>query len=300
MAFKSGFVSIIGRPNVGKSTLLNTLLHNKVAIVTSKAQTTRNRIQGIYHHQDFQIVFMDTPGVHKPHHDLGKFMNKVALQSTKSADVILLLAPSDEYIGENDQFLIRQLQEKKDVLVFLILTKSDLVTKQVIKEKINQWKKLYNFHNIIDISAINGQNIDILIQQIVEHLPEGHKYFPEDMTTDQPERFLIREIIREKLLLLTEQEVPHSAAVLIDAFEEQEHKNLLRITASIIVERDSQKAIIIGKKGSLIKEIGIQSRIELEAVLNSKIYLELFVKVEDKWRSKASMIAKLGYDKNNY
>ncbi|WHQ36729.1 GTPase Era [Spiroplasma sp. SV19] len=297
MTIKSGFVAIVGRPNVGKSTLLNTILNNKVAIVTAKAQTTRNRIQGIYNDKEAQIVFMDTPGIHKAHHEMGKFMNKVALSTTKAADVILFLAPVNEHIGDNDRYIIKALQER-GVPIILVVTKIDLVSKGDLMVKIAEWEKVHDFTAVIPISALKHENVLNLLALLKDHLTEGPQYYPDDMLTDQPEKFLIREIIREKILLLTEDEIPHSVAILIDKVEEQ--PTLLKIMASICVERDSQKGIVIGKNGRLIKEIGTQARLELEQILGTKIFLELFVKVVEKWRDKPSMIARLGYNKESY
>ncbi|AOX43683.1 GTP-binding protein Era [Spiroplasma sp. NBRC 100390] len=297
MTIKSGFVAIVGRPNVGKSTLLNTILNNKVAIVTAKAQTTRNRIQGIYNDNEAQIVFMDTPGIHKAHHEMGKFMNKVALSTTKAADVILFLAPVNEHIGDNDRYIIKALEER-GVPIILVVTKIDLVSKGDLMVKIAEWEKVHNFTAVIPISALKHENVPKLLTLLKDHLTEGPQYYPDDMLTDQPEKFLIREIIREKILLLTEDEIPHSVAILIDKVDEQ--RTLLKIMASICVERDSQKGIVIGKNGRLIKEIGTQARLELEQILGTKIFLELFVKVVEKWRDKPSMIARLGYNKESY
>ena len=297
MVIKSGFVAIVGRPNVGKSTLLNTILNNKVAIVTAKAQTTRNRIQGIYNDQESQIVFMDTPGIHKAHHEMGKFMNKVALSATKAADVILFLAPANERIGDNDRYIIKALQERA-IPIVLVVTKIDLVSKGDLMVKIAEWEKIHQFTAVIPVSAVKHKNLETLLILLKTHLEVGPQYYPDDMLTDQPENFLIREIIREKILLLTEDEIPHSVAILIDKIEDQ--PQLLKIMASICVERDSQKGIIIGKQGRLIKKIGTQARLELEQILGTKIFLELFVKVVDKWRDKPSMIARLGYNKESY
>ncbi len=297
MTIKSGFVAIVGRPNVGKSTLLNTILNNKVAIVTAKAQTTRNRIQGIYNDNEAQIVFMDTPGIHKAHHEMGKFMNKVALSTTKAADVILFLAPVNEHIGDNDRYIIKVLEER-GVPIILVVTKIDLVSKGYLMVKIAEWEKVHNFTVVIPISALKHENVPKLLTLLKDHLTEGPQYYPDDMLTDQPEKFLIREIIREKILFLTEDEIPHSVAILIDKVDEQ--RTLLKIMASICVERDSQKGIVIGKNGRLIKEIGTQARLELEQILGTKIFLELFVKVVEKWRDKPSMIARLGYNKESY
>ncbi|AGR42290.1 GTPase Era [Spiroplasma diminutum] len=296
---RSGFISIIGRPNVGKSTLLNTLLQKKVSIVTSKAQTTRNRINGILTQPDAQYIFVDTPGVHKAQHELGRFMNKVALSSTKGVDVILFLAPSNEFIGENDQFILNALRER-DVPVFLVITKSDLVSNEKLNEKLEEWKSQnFNFEQIITVSSTMGENLGFLLEEVKKALPEtGIKFYPDDTFTDQPERFLIREIIREEILLQTDQEIPHSVAILIDKMEEK--KDIIKVIASIICERQSQKGIIIGNKGSKIKSIGINSREKLEHLFGKKFYLELFVKTKEKWRQSASVIKQLGYDKDSY
>ncbi|AUB31829.1 GTPase Era [Spiroplasma floricola] len=296
---KSGFISIIGRPNVGKSTLLNTLLEKKVSIVTNKAQTTRNRINGILTHSDAQYIFVDTPGIHKAQHELGRFMNKVALSSTKGVDLILFLAPADEFIGDNDKFILNALKER-DVPVFLVITKSDLVKSDRLETKVKEWKQQdFKFEKILTISSTMGNNLNELLNEIKSSLPEtGIKFYPDDTFTDQPERFLIREIIREEILLQTEQEIPHSVAILIDKFEEK--KDIIKVIASIICERQSQKGIIIGNKGDKIKSIGINSREKLEHLFDKKFYLELFVKTKEKWRQSASLIKQLGYDKDSY
>ncbi|AOG60620.1 GTP-binding protein Era [Spiroplasma helicoides] len=296
---KSGFIGIVGRPNVGKSTLMNTILGKKLAIVTHKAQTTRNRINGILTESDCQYVFVDTPGVHTAQNELDRYMNRVALQSTKGVDVILFLAPSNEYIGENDSFILKSLKQR-DVPVYLVLTKSDLVTNEQLDQKINEWNQQdFKFDAVISISATDNKNIDILLEKIKENLPEtGFKFYPDDQYTDQPDRFLIREIIREELLLQTEQEIPHSIAILIDKFEDKPH--ITSVIASIVCERDSQKGIVIGNKGSKIKNVGIKSREKLELIFGKKFYLELFVKVKEKWRQSASLLKQLGYDKDTY
>ncbi|AXK51104.1 GTPase Era [Spiroplasma alleghenense] len=297
---KSGFVSIVGRPNVGKSTLLNTFLNRKVSIVTNKAQTTRNNITGILNSKsEYQIVFVDTPGIHDHKHELGKFMNKSAMYSTKSADVILFLAPANEFIGENDNFILRALKER-EVPVILVVTKKDLVDEKTLQNKISEWKEIdFKFTEIITISSTDSLNIDVLKNKIVDFLPEtGIEYFPSDMFTDQPERFIVRETIREEILIQTEEEIPHSVAILIERFHEKSW--IIKIMATIIVERDSQKGIIIGKGGSKIKAIGTAARIKLRSLFGKEFHLELFVKVEKKWRSSPSLIKKLGYDKDTY
>ncbi|ASP28051.1 GTP-binding protein Era [Spiroplasma corruscae] len=297
--FKSGFISIVGRPNVGKSTLLNAILGQKVSIVTNKAQTTRNRINGILTKEDFQAVFLDTPGIHTPKHELGRFMNKVALSSVKGVDVVLFLAPSNEEIGENDMFILKNLS-KIEVPVYLVITKVDLVKKVELDTKISKWKELdFKFKDIICISSIVLQTIENLLSVIKSNLPStGIKYYPDDNITDQPERFLVREIIREELLMQTEQEVPYSIAILVDKIEDK--PNIIKILATIYCERNSQKPIIIGNKGSKIKNIGIESRIKLEELFGKQVYLELFVKIKEGWRSSPSLIKQLGYDKDTY
>ncbi|AKX33947.1 GTP-binding protein Era [Spiroplasma litorale] len=297
--FKSGFISIVGRPNVGKSTLLNTILGKKISIVTNKAQTTRNKINGILTKDDFQAVFLDTPGIHTPKHELGKFMNKVALSSVKGVDVILFLAPADEVIGENDKFILKNLA-KVEAPVFLVITKTDLVSKDQLDLKIRSWKQEnFNFKEVILISNNNFDSISNLLSIIKNELPStGIKYYPNDDITDQPERFLIREIIREELLLQTDKEVPFSIAILIDKLEED--KRIIRILATIYCERKSQKPIIIGNKGSRIKNIGIESRKKIEELFGKQVYLELFVKIKENWRSSPSLIKQLGYDKDTY
>ncbi|QBQ07897.1 GTP-binding protein Era [Spiroplasma gladiatoris] len=296
---KSGFISIIGRPNVGKSTLLNTILEKKISIITPKAQTTRNKISGILTKQDCQYVFVDTPGVHKAQNELDRYMNKIAIQSTKGVDVILFLAPSNEFIGDNDKFILNTLKER-DIPVFLVITKSDLVSQEGLEAKVKSWKNQeFKFAKILTTSATSIESISSLLEDIKEVLPEtGIKFYPDDQYTDQPERFIIREIIREEILLQTEQEIPHSVAILIDKLEDK--PEIIKIIASIVCERSSQKGIIIGNKGSKIKQIGIKSREKIEDLFSNKVYLELFVKVKEKWRNSASLIKQLGYDKDSY
>jgi GTP-binding protein Era len=296
---KSGFVSLIGRPNTGKSTLMNTILNKDISIVTDKAQTTRNKIHGIYNDDNLQIVFVDTPGVHNVKNELDRFMNKTALQATKGTDLILFLAPANEHIGKNDMFILQNLKER-EIDIVLIVTKTDLVSKDQLDKKVAEWKSAYdNFVEIIPISATKRVGVDKLLTYIKNELPEtGYKFYPDEMSSDQPDRFIVREIIREQILNLTSEEVPHSVAILIDEFKET--PKLLRITASIIMERDSQKGIIIGARGSMIKEIGIKARERLEAIFNAKIFLELFVRTNKNWRQSASLIKRMGYDKDTY
>lgn len=295
--FKSGFVSIVGRPNVGKSTLLNHILETKLAITSSTAQTTRNTIQGIYTDDDAQIIFMDTPGIHKPQDGLGSFMNTTALNSIYGVDVVLFLAPADEKIGRGDRYIIERLKEA-DGPVYLLLNKIDLLSKEELVKKLTEWKELYDFKEIIPISALNGQNVDTLIQTIKKELPEGVMYYPKDHITDHPERFIMAEFIREKVLYFTREEVPHSVAIVIERMAEDEDG--VEVMATIVVDRPSQKGIIIGKQGALIKKIREQARREMKRFLQVPVSLELFVRVEKNWRNKQKYLREFGYDENDY
>ncbi|MBE4703895.1 GTPase Era [Spiroplasma platyhelix] len=290
--FKAGFVSFVGKPNVGKSTLLNTILQEKVAIVSHKPQTTREQMQGIYTDDNMQIVFLDTPGIHKHHNQLGKLMNRQATSATKGADVICLLAPCNEPISVNEQHIIRILKER-DTPIFLLLTKVDLVTKVELFNKINEWKDLLEFKEIIPISATKEVNLNILLKKIYDYLPVGGKFFEIEQKSNSTSQQITKEVIREKIIFLTRQEVPYSVAVVVESMETS--KNLLEISAVIVVERDSQKAILIGKKGEMIKNIGIQARQELEKIFNIKIMLTLFVKVIDEWSNNPKSLKELGY-----
>jgi len=298
--FRSGFVAIVGRPNVGKSTLLNSFLKTKVAIMSSKPQTTRNKIQGIYTDEECQIVFIDTPGIHKPKSNLSTFMNKSAYSATRDVEVILFLTNVDEPISTGDRMIIENLKDSPSK-VFLVLNKIDLITKEELFNYMADLPKEYEeiFAEIVPISARKRNNLDHLLQLIKAELPEGVKYYPDDMVSDHPERFIFKEIIREKILMLTGQEVPHSIAVVIESIKKKKNGAVL-IEATIIVERDSQKGIIIGKNGSKLKEIGKLAREELELILGSKIYLETFVKVEKDWRNKQYQLNELGYNNNDY
>ena len=297
MSFKSGFVSIIGRPNAGKSTLLNHILDTKVAITSSTAQTTRNTIQGIYTDDDAQIVFMDTPGIHKPQDSLGSFMTTNAMNSIYGVDLVLLIAPADEKIGHGDQYIINRLKDV-DVDVYLVLNKVDLLEKDEIIEKLASWQELYNFKQIIPISAKNGDNVDQLLNLIKDDLNEGIMYYPKDMVVNHPEQFIVAELIRERILYFTTQEVPHNVAIVIEKYEETD--NGMHIMADIIVDHPSQKGIIIGKQGKMIQKIRTQSKKEMKKFLNTNVDLELFVKVEKGWRNKTKYLKEFGYDENNY
>lgn len=296
--FKSGFVSIIGRPNVGKSTLLNNFLGMKLAIVSPRAQTTRNRIQGIYTTENEQIIFIDTPGIHKPKTELGNVMNEFAYSALDGTDLILLLVDASSEIGDGDKFIIEQLGKVK-IPVILVLNKVDLVTDtEKLKANIESYKAAYKFAGGITISATEGFNVENLKNMIVDHLEYGPMYYPEDQLLDLPERFVVAEIIREKVLLKTKEEIPHSVAVTIESFKEK--KNLLEINATIIVERPTQKMIIIGKNGQMIKSIGTDARIDIVKFLGQKVYLELFVKVEANWRNNKKYLKEFGYKIDDY
>ena len=297
MTFKSGFVSIVGRPNVGKSTLLNHILKTKLAITSSTAQTTRNTIQGIYTDDEAQIIFMDTPGIHKPQDGLGSFMNTNALNSIYGVDIVLLIAPADEKIGKGDRYIVNRLKEA-DGPVYLILNKIDLLSKDQLIQKLTEWKEMFDFKEIIPISALNGDNVEQLLQLIKNDLSEGVMYYPKDHLTDHPERFIMAEFIREKILYFTHEEVPHSVAIVIESMTEDEEG--VHVMAAIVVDRPSQKAIIIGKQGSMIKKIRQNARREMKRFLQTPVTLELFVKVEKNWRNKQKYLREIGYDENDY
>ena len=293
---KSGFVSIIGRPNVGKSTLLNAIVGKKIAITSSTAQTTRNMIQGIYHGEDLQIVFVDTPGIHKPQNKLGKILNKQAYYNLDDVDVILFLTDVTQNLGTGDKFIIEKLNETK-VPVILILNKIDKIPYQKILPKIAEYKDLYDFKEIIPISALNKKNIDELIKTVSNYLTDDIKYFDDNTITNVSTTFSISELIREKVLFLTKEEVPHSVTCIIDDISED--KNNVSISASIIVDRDSLKKILIGKQGNMIKKIGIEAREDIEELLNKKVYLDLRVKTVDNWREKDQFLNQMGYEDFN-
>lgn len=296
--FKSGFVSIIGRPNVGKSTLLNAILKEKIAIVTPKAQTTRNRIQGIYTTDNEQIIFIDTPGIHKAHNELGNIMNDFALKSITGIDLILYLIDVNVPLGTGDRFIIDALRESK-VPTILVANKVDKEqdTNKIV-ENIETYKEYGNFIGGITISATEGFNIDKLLEMVVSNLEYGPMYYPEDQLIDQPERFVVCELIREKVLLNTSEEIPHSVAITIDRFKESD--KIIDIHATIVVERLSQKKIIIGAKGTMIKKIGTEARKDIKNFLGLPVYLELFVKVEDNWRNKKYQLKEFGYNNDDF
>lgn len=295
MSFKSGFVTVIGRPNVGKSTMINAIAGEKVSIVSDKPQTTRNILKAIVTRPDAQIVFIDTPGVHKPKNKLGEYMVNVAHATLNEVDVVIFITQaSDKEPGEGDKMIISQLKEIKTPAI-LVINKIDLVKKEELLSMIAAYNELMDFAATVPISAIQGEGIDLVIKEILRLLPEGPKYFPDDMITDQSERILAAEIIREKMLSLLEDEVPHGIGVDIELFKERQDKNIIDIDAVIYCEKESHKGIIIGKHGSMLKKIGTLARTELENILGTKIFLQLWVKVKPDWRNSQSILRMLGY-----
>jgi GTPase len=298
VAFRSGFVSIIGRPNAGKSTLLNALVGEKIAIVTAKPQTTRTRIQGILNLQaqrgrpGTQIVFIDTPGVHRPDSRLNRKMLQEIHEALESRDLILLIVDAAEHFGSGDQHVL-DLVKKSGGPVFLLLNKIDKLPKDRLLPLIEHYRKLHDFSEIIPISAAKKDGLDLLIDKIASALPDGPRYFPEDQFTDQPERFIASEIVREKVLIKTGKELPYATAVVVERFEESDR--LVKIAATIYCEREGQKAILIGKGGQKLKEIGTSARVDLERLLGRKVFLELFVKVKPGWRESAAFVEELDW-----
>ena len=296
--FKSGFVAIVGRPNVGKSTFMNYVLGQKIAIMSDKAQTTRNKIQGVYTKDDAQIVFLDTPGIHKPKHELGEFMVKSAYSALKEVDAVLFMVNVSEKRGPGDDFIIEKLKGIKTP-IFLVLNKIDLVTPEVLLERVESYKDALDFAGVFPISVLQGNNVNELMEGLINALPEGPQYYPVDQITDHPEYFVVSELIREKILQLTQEEIPHSVAVTVDKMQKDEFDKV-HVYANIIVERKSQKGIIIGKGGRLLKEIGTRARRDIQQLLGNKVYLELWVKVEKDWRKRKSNLQEYGYRDTDY
>ena len=288
--FKSGFVSIVGRPNSGKSTLLNRLVGDKVSIVTPRPQTTRNVVRGILTDARGQVVFLDTPGIHKPGHRMNERMMRFMLESLEHIDLVLLMVDASVPYGRGDEFALGIVKGSKSSR-FLLLNKVDKMAKQELLPLIDRYRKTADFDQIIPLSALNGDGIEILTEELFRYLPAGPMYYPADQPSDQLERFLTSEIIREKLILATRQELPHATAIAIERFEED--PKLVRIYASVYVERASQKAIVIGKGGQLLKQVGTEARHELESLLHSRVHLELHVKVRKKWRDDDKMLETL-------
>ena len=293
---RSGFVTIVGRQNVGKSTLLNAIMERKIAITSTVAGTTRNMIQGIYTDDESQIVFIDTPGIHKPQNKLGKILNEQAYSALDSVDLVLLVIDVTEKIGTGDMFIIDKLKEAGSKVI-LIINKIDKITYNELLPKINEYSKLYNFEEIIPISSTKNKNIDDLIKTIKKYLTDDIMYYDKDTVTNVSLKFEIGELIREKILLLTKEEVPHSVTVLVH--EVKEDKNAANIVADIIVDRENLKKILVGKNGSMIKNIGIKSRTDIEELLGKKVYLELFVKVINNWKEKDRFLNEIGYEEFN-
>ena len=290
---KSGFVSFIGRPNVGKSTLLNSILNKKVVITSNKPQTTRNLIQGIYNEDDTQIIFVDTPGIHKAHNKLGRALNKQAYFTINDVDIIIMVVDITEKVGSGDKFVIDILKNIENKPVFLVINKIDKLPREEILSKIEEYMSLYNFTEVIPVSARKKDNIDRLIEVIKKYLPDNIKYFDSDTVTNSSPEFIISELIREKVLELTDEEVPHSVTCIVDELYEEE--KIINIGASIIVDRENLKKIIIGKNGNMIKEIGIRARKDIEEYFGKQVYLDLFVKVIPKWRDKEKFSNMIGY-----
>ena len=291
---KSGFVSLIGRPNVGKSTLLNSIVGKKVAITSDKPQTTRNIIQGIYNEEDTQIVFVDTPGIHKPNHKLGKYLNKQAYYSIDDVDIVLMLVDASQPLGPGDKFIIERLQNV-DKPVILIINKIDKLTRDELMEKIVEYKDLYDFKEIITVSALKKKNVNEVVKVLKEYLPDSVKFYGDHDITNKSMEFLLGEIIREKVFELTEEEVPHSLTCYIEHVEKNKNNNYV-LNGVIVVDRDSLKSIIIGKQGRMIKEIGMRARKDMEELLGRKVYLELYVKVIKKWRDREKYLSEFGFN----
>lgn len=290
---RSGFVGLIGRPNVGKSTLMNSIIGKKVAITSSKPQTTRNMIQGIYNDEESQIVFVDTPGIHKPNHKLGQYLNKQAYYSIDDVDIVLMLVDASMKLGPGDKFVIEKLKEV-DKPVILIINKIDKISREDILLKITEYKDLYDFKEIVPVSALKKDNIKVVIDVLKKYLPDSFKFYEDGQFTNKSINFLMSEIIREKVFNNTNEEVPHSVACIIEQVEK--NNNSYNINAAIIVDRDSLKRIIIGRQASMVKKIGIEARKEIEALLGAKVYLELYVKTVKKWRDKEKYLSEFGYN----
>ncbi|HHT65118.1 MAG TPA: GTPase Era [Clostridiales bacterium] len=293
--FYSGFAAIVGRSNVGKSTLMNSLIGEKIAIVSDKPQTTRNRITCVLTRENYQIVFVDTPGIHKPKNKLGEYMVRAAQNSLGDMEVILFVVDAADGIGYGDRMIAEWLKEIS-CPVILVANKMDIADEEQARKQIDELEDAGKFDDTVEISALAGSNISKLEKKLVAYLPEGPKYFPDDMVTDQPERVILAEIIREKTLNLLKEEVPHGIGVEIERIRDREDKNLTEIMASIICEKASHKGIVIGKGGKMLKAIGSQARMDMERFLGIKVYLELFVKVKNDWRNNPHAMKDLGYD----
>lgn len=293
--FKSGFVTLLGRPNAGKSTLLNAIMDQKFAIASPTAQTTRHRFRAIKTTDDYQLIIVDTPGVHKPHDTLGEELNTTALKSLEGVDVAAFLLDAHEPLGTGDEWVIAQLKAVKNTPKILVISKCDLATEEEIDQQIKKASALLDWDKVVVLSAVTGYHVETFIDTVVEYLPEGPLWFPKDMRTDQPQEVIIAEFIREKILFTVYDEVPHAIGVVVDEMSFDRRKNLYRIYATIYVERDSQKGILIGKGGATIKHIGTESRKDLETLLGAKVFLDLQVKVKKNWRRDLNLIRRFGY-----
>ncbi|PAY26160.1 GTPase Era [Ligilactobacillus salivarius] len=296
--FHSGFVAILGRPNVGKSTFLNRVVGQKIAIMSDKAQTTRNKIQGIYTEDDAQIVFIDTPGIHKPHSRLGDFMVESALSTLNEVDAALFMVNATQKRGRGDDFIIERLKNVKKP-IYLVINKIDQIHPDKLLQIMDDYRNTLDYAEVFPISALEGNNCPELIESLVNTLPEGPQYYPADQITDHPERFIAGELIREKVLELTREEVPHSVAVVVDRIHREDDEKVL-VQATIVVERNSQKGIIIGKGGKMLKQIGVKARKDIELMLGDKVYLELWVKVQPNWKDRQVDLQALGYKQDDY
>ncbi len=292
--YKSGFVAVIGRPNVGKSTLINSLIGQKIAIMSDKPQTTRNKILCVLTQPDAQIIFIDTPGIHKPKHKLGEYMVNAAENTLKEVDVILFVVDASEDLGAGELYILERLRSTKKPVI-LVVNKIDKIEKQQVLPTISRYADRYNFIGVVPISAKKNTNLDYLVDEIKKHLEEGPQYYPSDMITDQPERLIAAELIREKVLHLTREEIPHAIAVELEEMARRQNDDVY-IRAMIYVERDSQKGIVIGARGALLKEIGALARADIEHLLGSKVYLDLWVKVKKDWRNRDGVLRGLGYE----
>lgn len=296
--YKSGFVALIGRPNVGKSTLLNYIVGQKVAIMSNVAQTTRNKIQGIYTSPEAQIVFIDTPGVHKPATKLGDFMERSTMSALDEVDAVLFVVSATDRRGPGDDFIINRLKQVKQP-IYLVVNKIDQVSPNDLPDIVAQYQDALPFKAVVPISALQGNNVNNLLNEIIAGLPHGPQYYPEDQISDHPERFVIAEMIREKIFMLTRDEVPHSVAVDVTSVKREDEEHV-HISANIIVERPGQKGIIIGKKGQMLKKIGTMARQDIERLLGDRVFLQLWVKVVPGWRDKSAMLKDYGYRNKDY
>ena len=292
-AFHSGFIALVGRPNVGKSTLMNAVLGEKISIVSTHAQTTRNKITGVWNGENCQAVFLDTPGMHKPQSKLGEVIRQATVDALDEVDIIVFICACDDPLGAGDRYILKLIADRK-VPVFLVLSKIDLISREKLMKKIVQYSGIYPFKEIIPLSAVTGDNVEEFTKLIAKYLPEGPKYFPDDMITDQPERNIVQEIVREKLLLRTRDEVPHAIGVFAEEFAERDNGKVY-IRCTIYVERDSQKRIIIGKDGAMLREAGREAREEIQRLIGAPVYLDLWVKVSRDWKNKDYVLRELGY-----